>query len=58
MLGVDLDGTRRISPAHVGGRVGPDGSRRKQLDRLDDQLDDQGASDRESDGKASYHLAP
>jgi hypothetical protein len=33
MLGVDLDGSRRI-----------------QKDRLDDHRDDQGASDRESDG--------
>jgi hypothetical protein len=28
MLGVDLDGSRRIWPAHVGCLVGPDGSRR------------------------------
>ena len=28
MLGVDLVGSRRISPAHVGCLVGPDGSRR------------------------------
>ena len=28
MLGVDLDGIRRIWPAHVGCLVGPDGSRR------------------------------
>ncbi len=28
MLGVDLDGSRRIEPAQVGRVVGPDGSRR------------------------------
>jgi hypothetical protein len=48
MLRVDLDGSRRIEPAHVGWPVGPDGSRRIQTDRLDDQS----ASDEESDGKA------
>src|SRR5215207_11732503 len=32
MLGVDLDGSRRIEPAHVGWPVGPDGSRRIQTD--------------------------
>jgi hypothetical protein len=53
MLGVGLDGSRRIWPAYVGWLVGPDGSRRIQKDRLDDQTDDQGVSDRESDGKAS-----
>jgi hypothetical protein len=53
MLGVDLDGSRRIEPAQVGCRVGPDGSRRIQKDRLDDQTDDQGASDAESDGKGA-----
>jgi hypothetical protein len=37
MLGVDLVGSRRIEPAHVGWPVGPDGSRRIQKDRLDDQ---------------------
>jgi hypothetical protein len=37
MLGVDRDGSRRIWPAHVGRPVGPDGSRRIQKDRLDDQ---------------------
>jgi hypothetical protein len=42
MFGVDLDGSRRIEPAHVGCLVGPDGSRRIQKDRLDDQTDDQG----------------
>jgi hypothetical protein len=36
MLGVDLDGTRRIEPAHVGWPVGPDGSRRIEKDRLDE----------------------
>ena len=53
MLGVELDGSRRILAAHVGYLVGPDGSRRIQTDRLDDQMDDQGASDRKSDAKAS-----
>jgi hypothetical protein len=43
MPGVGLDGTRRIWPAHVGSLVGPDGSRRKQSDRLDDHRDDQEA---------------
>jgi hypothetical protein len=37
MLGVDLDGFRRIEPAHVGWPVGLDGFRRIQKDRLDDQ---------------------
>jgi hypothetical protein len=46
MLGVDLDGSRRIEPARVGWVGGPDGSRRIQTDRLDDQMDDQGPSDR------------
>jgi hypothetical protein len=45
-LGVNLDGPRRIQPAHVGCLVGPDGSRRVQTDRLDDQMNDQGASDK------------
>jgi len=53
MLAVGLDGSSRIVPAHVGGSVGPDGSRRTQSERLDDQTDDQGPSDEESDGKAS-----
>jgi hypothetical protein len=53
MIGVDLDGSRRIEPAHVGWSVGSDGSRRMQTDRLDDHRDDQGASDKESDDKAS-----
>jgi hypothetical protein len=53
MLGVDLVGSRRIEAAHVGWPVGLDGSRRVQTDRLDDQMDDQGASDKESDAKAS-----
>ena len=53
MLDVDLDGSRRIEPAHVGWPVGPDGSRRIQMVRLDDHRDDQGASERESDAKAS-----
>jgi hypothetical protein len=53
ILRVDLDGSRRIWPAHVGCLVGPDGSGRIQKDRLDDHRDDQSASDRKSDGKAS-----
>jgi hypothetical protein len=36
MLGVGLDGSRRIWPAHVGYLVGPDGTRRIDKDRLDD----------------------
>jgi hypothetical protein len=51
MLGVALDGSRRIEPAHVGWFVDPDGSRRIEKDRLDDQMDDQGASDRKSDAQ-------
>jgi hypothetical protein len=54
MLGVGLDGSRRIEPAHVGCLVGPDGSRRIQKDRLDDQMDDQGASDTKSDTPSSF----
>jgi hypothetical protein len=53
MLGVDLDGSRRIWPAHVGCAFGPDGSHRMQKDRLDDHRDDQGASDGKSDARAS-----
>ena len=74
VLYVDLVGSRPIWPAHVGCLVGPDGSRRIEKDRLDDQwmikghptgnrcqgkhgrpglTDDQGASDRKSDAKAS-----
>jgi hypothetical protein len=53
MIGVDLDGSGRIWPAQVGGLVGPDGFRRMQKDRLDDHRDNQSASDRMSDGKAS-----
>ena len=37
VLCVGLVGSRRIWPAHVGCLVGPDGSRRVQSDRLDDQ---------------------
>src|SRR4029453_468601 len=51
--------TRRLQTdraAHVRCLVGPDGSRRIQKDRLDDQMDDQGASDRESDAKATTGL--
>jgi hypothetical protein len=46
MLYVGLVGSSRIWPAHVACRVDPDGSRQIQKDRLDDQ----GASDRKSDG--------
>jgi hypothetical protein len=52
MLGVDLDGYRRIEPAHVGWPVGLDGSRRIQKDRLDDQRMIKALST-ESDAKAS-----
>jgi hypothetical protein len=41
VLCVDLVGSSRIWPAHVGCLVGPDGSRRILSDRLDDQTDDQ-----------------
>jgi hypothetical protein len=41
VLYVGLVGSSRIWPAHVGGLVGPDGSRRILSDRLDDQTDDQ-----------------
>jgi hypothetical protein len=41
VFSVDLVGSRRIWPAHVGCLVDPDGSRRVLLDRLDDQPDDQ-----------------
>ena len=37
VLYVDLVGSRRIWPAHVGWVVGPDGSRPVPSDRLDDQ---------------------
>jgi hypothetical protein len=37
VLSVDLVGSRRIWPAHVGWVVYPDGSRRIPSDRLDDQ---------------------
>jgi hypothetical protein len=53
ILRVGLVGSRRIEAAHLGCRVGPDGSRRIQKDRLDDHRDDQGASDNISDSKAS-----
>jgi hypothetical protein len=49
MIGVGLDGFRRIKAAQVGRAVGPDGFRRMQTDRLDDHRDDQSASDRASD---------
>jgi hypothetical protein len=50
MLGVELDGSRRICPAHVRCLVDLVGSRRLQSDRLDDHRDDQGAFDSLSDG--------
>jgi hypothetical protein len=71
MLGIDLDGSRRIEPAHVGWPVGPDGYRRivwmikrmikgcptepdaKASKRVPWLMDDQGTSDRKSDGKTS-----
>jgi hypothetical protein len=40
VLSVDLVGSRRIWPAHVGGVVDLVGYRRNQSDRLDDQADD------------------
>jgi hypothetical protein len=46
VLCVDLVGSRPIWPAHVECLVGPDGSRRIQTDRLDDQADDQAAGRR------------
>ena len=46
VLCVDLDGSRRIWPAHVGDLVDLVGSRRVQLDRLDDQPDDQASQAR------------
>jgi HIRAN domain len=54
MLGIDLDGSRRIEPAHVGCLVGPEGSRRTPTDRVDDHRDDQGASDTRSDAKQAW----
>jgi pyridoxamine 5'-phosphate oxidase family protein len=53
VLRVDLVGSRRIWPAQVGCVVDPDGSRSNASDRRDDHRDDQSASDRMSDGKAS-----
>jgi hypothetical protein len=41
VLSVELVGSRRICPAHVGYLVDPVGSRRTPSDRLDDQRDDQ-----------------
>jgi hypothetical protein len=57
MLGVDLDSSRRVEPAHLGCLIGSDGSRRIQKDRRDSHRDDQGPSDRTSDGKASNSVA-
>jgi hypothetical protein len=53
VLYVDLVGSRRIWPAHVGWVVDPDGSRRVPSDRLDDQPDDQ-ASDAASGHAARF----
>jgi hypothetical protein len=47
MLGVDLDGLRRIAAAHVRCLVGPEGSKRIQKDRLDHQV----ASDTKSEAR-------
>jgi Endosomal/lysosomal potassium channel TMEM175 len=41
VLSVDLVASRRIWPAHVGGLVDLEGSRRVPSDRVDDQPDDQ-----------------
>jgi hypothetical protein len=53
MLGVGLDGSRRIQPAHLACPVGPDRSRPIPTDRQDDHRDDQGPSDTASDATAS-----
>jgi hypothetical protein len=53
MLGVGLDGSRRIQPAHLACPVGPDRSRPTPTDRQDDHRDDQGPSDTASDATAS-----
>jgi hypothetical protein len=62
MLGVDLDGIRRIWPAHVGCLVGPDGSRRIvwMIKRMIKGLPTQDrmarqASSGEASGDGSYH---
>ena len=55
VLYVDLVGSRRTWPTHVGCFVGPDGFRRIKKDRLDDHRDDQGASDRQSDAFAEWN---
>jgi hypothetical protein len=57
MIRVGLVGSRRIEAAQVGCAVVPDGFRRIQKDRLDDQMDDHGASDKESDA-ASIDASP
>jgi hypothetical protein len=46
VLGVDLVGSRRIWPAHVGRVVDLVGSRRVLSDRLHDQTDDQATTRR------------
>src|SRR5215218_352905 len=48
VLCVDLVGSRRIWPAHVGWVVDLVGSRRVPSDRLDDQTDDQAAGGAET----------
>jgi hypothetical protein len=53
VLSVDLVGSRRIGPAHVGRVVDPDRSRRIPSDCLDDQTDDQ-ARKTASSGDATY----
>ena len=58
VLCVGLVGSRPIWPAHVGGPVGPDGSRRVPSDRLDDQPDDQGARPETSAALIAAHGEP
>jgi hypothetical protein len=54
MLGIELDGTRRIVAAHVGWLVDLDGYRRRQTERLDDQV----PSETESDGTPTRSFPP
>jgi hypothetical protein len=57
VLCVDLVGSRRIWPAHVGGLVDPDGSRRNPSDRLDDQPDDQASQAASDPGPTEHELS-
>jgi hypothetical protein len=57
VLGVDLVGSRRIEPAHVGWVVDLDGSRRVLSDRLDDQAG-QARSTSRSRGGAHLGIRP